>query len=55
MQYAGDLSYGWRSMVKLNKIGEYSSILTNDSGRRRRRRRRRRTTTKQKVDPRFTK
>jgi hypothetical protein len=53
MQYAGDLSYGWRSMVKLNKIGEYSSILTNDSGRRRRRRTT--TTTKQKVDPRFTK
>jgi hypothetical protein len=25
------ISYGWRSMVKLNKIGEYSSILTNDS------------------------
>jgi hypothetical protein len=34
---------GWRSMVKLNKIGEYSSILTNVSAT---------TTTNQKLDPR---
>jgi hypothetical protein len=33
-------TYGWRSMVKLNKIGEYSCILSRFSSRRRRRRRR---------------
>jgi hypothetical protein len=49
MQYAGDLSYGAEGeTVKLNKIGEYISILTNDSARRR-------TTTNHNVDPPCTK
>jgi hypothetical protein len=43
------VTYGWISMVKLNKIGEYSSILINDSPTTTR------TRTKQKVDPRCTK